>query len=339
MDSRFISHQQPYEENQNMPSYGPNPNPDDPYGLSPTVPSSNPNLYSPYGLPPNAPNQDTPYPPPPPPSSRRRLGRGSLLLLSIILLILVVAGLALFIPYQNAQTEKATATATVQARATNITRAETATASANNATATASALAQAAATATFVAENANPYPPHTGNLVLADPLVDNSQGNSWPDGFDQGGSGCTFRDGAYHAVESAKGYIQDCAISTFSNFVFQAKMTILKGDCGVLTFRNENSSYYAFSVCQNGSFYLNIIGNNGRQLFSGSNSAIKTGLNQSNVAAVLAQGSSIAFYVNGRFMGSVNDITLGSGAIGFGANAPFTGPTEVAYNDAKVWTL
>jgi hypothetical protein len=143
---------------------------------------------------------------------------------------LVVAGLALFIPYQNAQTEKANATATAQARATNITRSATGTAFASNATATASAQAQAAATATFVAENTNPYPPRTGTLVLADPLVDNNQGNSWPDGFDQGGSGCTFRNGAYHAVESAKGYIQDCTISTFSNFVFQARMTILKGD-------------------------------------------------------------------------------------------------------------
>ena len=351
MDSRFIPNQQPYE--QNTPSYSPNPNLDDPYGLSPTAPSSNPNLYSPYGLPPNAPNQDIPYPPPPPPPpsppDHRISDRRTLFLLPIILLILVASGLALFLPYQNSQREKASTTATAQTRATNVARVATGTAFASNATATtfaasnasatADAQTQAAATATFVTQNANPYPPHTGTLVLSDPLVDNSQGNSWPDGFDQGGSGCTFRDGAYHAVESAKGYIQDCAINTFSNFVFQARMTILRGDCGVLAFRNENNSYYAFSVCQNGSYYLNIIGSNGKQLIGNSSAAIKTGLNQSNVAAVVAKGSSIVLYVNGHIVGSVNDNTLSSGAIGFGANAPFTGFTEVAYNDTKVWTL
>ncbi len=260
-----------------------------------------------------------------------------LLILSVVLIIIVIAALAIFIPYQNTQNEHATATSTAQTKATNVARAATGTANASNATATAVAQAQAAQTATAVVLNQNPYPPHTGTLTLSDPLADNSKGNNWPDSVDQNGSGCTFKDGAYHLIQPVKGYIQSCTTGTFSNLAAQVEMTILKGDCGALIFR-QGDSYYTFSVCQNGSYFLDIYGKVSKNLVTSSSTAIKTGLNQMNLIAVVANGSSITLYVNGHDLSSLNDGTLHSGGVGFGANA-FTGATEVAYTNVKVWTL
>jgi hypothetical protein len=350
MDPRFNPNQQPYQpynpdpyqQGQNPYQQGQSTPPPPPYG------PTNPDPYNPYIAPPTVPDPYTPYAPPqqqppqPPvqPTYSRPPGRSRgrmLLILSVVLIIIVIAALAIFIPYQNTQNEHATATSTAQTKATNVARAATGTANASNATATAVAQAQAAQTATAVVLNQNPYPPHTGTLTLSDPLADNSKGNNWPDSVDQSGSGCTFKDGAYHLIQPVKGYIQSCTTGTFSNLAAQVEMTILKGDCGALIFR-QGDSYYTFSVCQNGSYFLDIYGKVSKNLVTSSSTAIKTGLNQMNVIAVVANGSSITLYVNGHDLSSLNDGTLNSGGIGFGANA-FTGATEVAYTNVKVWTL
>ena len=65
---------------------------------------------------------------------------------------------------------------------------------------------------------------------------------------------------------------------------------------------------------------------------------INTGLNQSNLIAAVASGSTIDLYVNLHHIDSVSDSTYTSGQIGVVAFS--TGdPTEVAFNNAKVWGL
>ena len=120
-------------------------------------------------------------------------------------------------------------------------------------------------------------------------------------------------------------------------------MTIISGDCGGIAFRHnaEAKSGYFFSVCQDGSYALGLYrdsGKNPQTLANSSSTAIHTGYNQSNVIAVAANGSSIGLYVNDQQIGNVNDTAYSSGVIALCANAPY-GSTEVAYSNARLWTL
>ena len=205
--------------------------------------------------------------------------------------------------------------------------------------------AQANATATAVALQS----PYGGTLALNDPLRDNSQGHDWGQGY---AAQCTFSDGVLHVpVMPAVGpdYRSCIAANTnFSNFAYQVQMTITKGDGGGIIFRSNSSGsqLYYFRVGQDGSYDLNLSTGQApdKKVQSGSSSAIRTGLNQSNVIAVVAGGSAINLYVNHRLIASVNDGTYSQGAIGvfaFDNGHPQSNivSTEAVFSNAKVWTL
>jgi hypothetical protein len=189
----------------------------------------------------------------------------------------------------------------------------------------------------------DPYFPFSGKLALNDPLSDNSRGYDWqttaPARSNDGWS-CQFIGGAYHAVESLNAYDSCHAASQVSNFTFETHMQILQGICGGIVLRDTISQAhaYSFKVCQNGS-YLFMRHNDGRNpaqiLVSGSSSAITTGLNQSNVIATVANGGTFDLYVNHHKIASVNDSSYSQGQFGVCADAN----TEVAYTNARMWTL
>ena len=188
------------------------------------------------------------------------------------------------------------------------------------------------------------YPPHNGVLVLNDPLTDNSKGYRWSEASISGVASCGFSKGSYHMVESRTKTFDQCVANAtnFDNFAYQAEMTILKGDCGGLVFRADNSrsNFYIFEVCSDGTYGFAInTGNTGKYLITHTtNSAIKTGPNQRNIMAVVVNGTSIQMYVNNKLADKITDGTFVRGQIGLLVNN-FTGPTEVIYNNAKVWKL
>ncbi len=332
----------------NTPPYPPSTS----YGSNPYTPSDQQNLYPPPGSqypysPPPPPPPPTPYvspqpgaypafPPVLPPAGPQgqktsRRFPASLTVLLIVLVVLLIGGSALIYyttVYQPNQLHaQATATAVVQITGT--------------AHAQATSTAQINATATAVAEN--PYT-HSGTLALFDHLVDNSKGYNWA----EDPINCGFKNGAYHASAPDPRYSNICfANSTdFSNFAFEVQMQIIKGDSGGIVFRagNTASTYklYAFFVGQDGSYFLN--SENGSSfplLTSGNSVAINQGLNQTNLVAVVAQGSSITLYVNHQSIASVTDSTYSHGQIGF-IVGPFGNSghsTEAIFSNAKVWTL
>ena len=132
---------------------------------------------------------------------------------------------------QTQQTRVAQSTATANAQATG-----TAVAIAN-ATATAQAQATANAVATATALQ-NIYNSATqGGPVLNDSLSSNT-GSNWEEDQAQGGGGCAFTGGAYHASIDQKGFYFACAAqnTNFTNFAYQVQMTITKGDAGRISF-------------------------------------------------------------------------------------------------------
>jgi hypothetical protein len=61
-------------------------------------------------------------------------------------------------------------------------------------------------------------------------------------------------------------------------------------------------------------------------------------LNQTNVIAIVAKVSTFTLYVNKQQVDTITDGTYTNGLIGVAAIEKHT-PTEVAYSNARVWTL
>ena len=66
--------------------------------------------------------------------------------------------------------------------------------------------------------------------------------------------------------------------------------------------------------------------------------SIHTGLNQSNLIAIVAQGNTITLFVNNRSLAKVSGNTLSSGQIAL-FDEHVGSPTEVEYSNAKLWAL
>lgn len=211
------------------------------------------------------------------------------------------------------------------------------------------AASASAATATFVAENPDPYPPNTGKLVLYDRL---NQRALWDNRTDSAtGGACQFIDQAYHVSQSMRANPFLCTPSAtptpdFSNFAFEVQMTIIAGNCGGIAFRgnNANVQYYFFEVCRNHLYalllYTGDTEDNAQILRENFLAIINTNLNQSNLIAVVANGSTLDLYMNRQRIGSVNDSTYSHGQIGLVAQSQRGEiPTEVVYSNAKVWQM
>jgi eukaryotic-like serine/threonine-protein kinase len=186
----------------------------------------------------------------------------------------------------------------------------------------------------------DPYT-HQGKLVLSDPLENNSKGYGWS----EDAPNCVFINGTYHAIAPDARYPDYCLARTtnFSDFVFEAQMQIIKGDAGGLVFRvttlSNGNDLYAFYIGQDRSYYLNLEKVTDYPILTqGFSSAIHQGLNQNNLIAVVAQGSSIMLYVNHQFLTKVTNSTFTSGQLGV-LVVPSSQPTEVIFSNVNVWQL
>jgi hypothetical protein len=127
-------------------------------------------------------------------------------------------------------------------------------------------------------------------------------------------------------------------------------MTVLKGDCGGIMFRTNAATgkYYVFEVCANGDYglflYFSPRATDYNTLRLSNSRAVKTGLNQTNVIAVVANGKNFYLYVNRQAIDSFSDSSYSSGQTGFVADSSgvlggSAASTDVAYSYQKVWTF
>ncbi len=66
--------------------------------------------------------------------------------------------------------------------------------------------------------------------------------------------------------------------------------------------------------------------------------AILNEANTANLVTVIAQGSQYTLYINNQYILTVTDATTSQGAIGVGVS-DLVNATDVAFSNAKVWTL
>ena len=284
-------------------------------------------------------------PSPPSPPQRRSTPIGLIVGVVILVLILVIGGLLALLLRQGTTTGTPQATSTVSISPAQLTATTQAQASATaQAAITATAAANATATASVNAANPNPYAPGGGKLAILDPLSSNSLGYQWDVANGSTGS-CNFTGGVYQVSTPKTQFFLFCASNstTYNNFAFEAQIKILKGDCGGLIFRGDinTGKLYLFELCQDGSYNLFIyrdFNGNSTLLANGTSAAIKPGLNNSNTIAVTAQGTTLTAYVNMQKVASVTDRSYSQGYIALVTDAN-NNPTQVAFSNARLWTL
>lgn len=181
------------------------------------------------------------------------------------------------------------------------------------------------------------YTTVTGSSPAYSTTLANQDGGQWDNGPFSGGGSCGFAGSSYQVVVPQQGSAGVCiAHGTYiSNFAYQVQMTITSGNGGGIVFRDANQQMYRFRIGSDGSYAL---ASQDKVLATGTNTAIKTGLNQTNELMVIAQNQQISIYVNKQSLASVNDTASGTGALGlFAVN--FTSSTTVTFSNVQVWRL
>lgn len=272
----------------------------------------------------------------------------------VLLLILAGSGLLVGLLHQNGSGKTNPPTATSSSRTANTNATATANAVTANATATANASSTTPASTTTpptLPQTQNPYPPHTGTLILDDPMRDNSKGYQWDTTTIAGSGSCGFTNNAYHAVQDSQfggitGCYPEANVPPLRNFTFQVQMTLVQGDEGGIEFRGNQSNFYLFAIGSDGSYELDIVNDNSgvslpSTLGQASSASIHKGPGKSNLLAVVAIGNSISLYVNNQLLVTVTDGTYSSGQIGVAADESFgnSNTANVVFSDAKVWKM
>ncbi len=269
------------------------------------------------------------------------------LILVIVIVVIVGSGLAFYLGYYQSNQAHTSATQTAQTQVAATARvAATGTAGIVQGTANAAATSTAQIQGTALAYQSIYTNATRRTPVLDDPLSSPSLTSLWAVTLSSSSGGsCTFTGGSYHSTISNTGFFQPCyALNTnYSNFAFQVNMTIVKGNLGGVLFRanSAHDRFYLFRAGTDGSFalysYANTRGSQAVLLLNGSSPGLK-GLNQSNEITLIAQRSTMYFYLNRQYVGSVNNGAYSTGQIGVFAESS-TNPTDVAFSHAKVWTL
>ena len=219
------------------------------------------------------------------------------------------------------------------------------------------------ATPTAVTETAisleYPYPaylPGKGISAFSDPLHADNKGYDWsPPGY----PGCVFKGESLHVSiygdDTHPVYFHVCIGKTprFKDFAYEIKMTFINGDCGGVVFRSGDPQYdprlYYFYICQDGQYSLvrytkNVLSlTTNPRLRDGHSTYIIAGSNRVNTIAVVALEAKFDLYVNQQRVDEIQDSDPGyyrDGTIGVLAKAlGLYSPTEVAFSDARVWTI
>ncbi len=240
------------------------------------------------------------------------------------------------VPYAKTQIDHSNATATASTHATTVAHDATSTVVTQNAHATSTARAIVAATETVVIANRNPYPPQTGTLVELAPTPKVGTGTI-----------CNQTNGAMHATNNHTGSVGYCwGGNPYDNFAYDVEMTIVKGDCGGIIFREdgtEGSKEYMFNVCQYGYHTVDIDEGASQQFknvtYAQTTPGLKQGLNQMNLIGVVAQGQNITVYVNKQQVASFTDSTYGSGLVGVDVWNTNSNGTDVVFANQRVWKI
>jgi hypothetical protein len=285
--------------------------------------------------------------------SRIFVRQNTLLFVFVILLVIASSiGIFFFASADHMVAEGIRATATVQLNAmatadmsTTVARVNATGTAQVNATSTAqsqrAATDAANATATVTASLDTPYNLRGKSLAVNDSMSVNTS-STWSS-FSVSNRSCTFSGDVYHVSITTQGNLQFClAYNTdFSNFIYQVQLKLVKGNQGGIIFRSDSNGdvFYYFQINVNGSYTWGMTSSTGYTALSTKTSpAIKAGLDQTNLVAVVAQGKNFDFYINKQKVATFSDATHTHGLIGLSVEDD-NNATEAVFSNVQLWTL
>ncbi|HTD20252.1 MAG TPA: hypothetical protein VK667_12055, partial [Ktedonobacteraceae bacterium] len=244
-----------------------------------------------------APGQMLPGQPPVPVQPQRRGFSGGIIALLVVLVLALIGGsiLVYYAAVLHPQQLSVEATSTAHTtQVNNLHATQTASAVAANATATVNALSPQDLYTRITA----------GTPTLNDPLA--TQGSTTWSQLGSGDGRCAFTGGALHATSNTGSAACVALGSTYSNFVYQVQVSVIRGDLGGIFFRTDQVSHklYMFAISPNGFYALYYIGQNASGsaseniLAASISTTINTGFKSKNVISVLARGSEISIFIN-----------------------------------------
>jgi hypothetical protein len=165
--------------------------------------------------------------------------------------------------------------------------------------------------------------------------------NAW-DTSNNPSRGCGFTNGAYHAFASRTDIVECLAKGTsFSNnFVYQALITITKGDgAGIIFGSSASNSLIKYRFYVNTASYCDLfVPFGGQRLFNSSQAPI---ISNSSLVAAMIIYDTIYLFINQKYVGQAHTIINGgplSGQIGLFASES-KNTTDVVFSQLNVWQI
>ena len=155
-----------------------------------------------------------------------------------------------------------------------------------------------------------------------------------------------YKDGKLHIKNyTASEYFSPSLLQgQFSDFALEVEMELVSGSSAnwqsVVCRYNDVGDFYMFCIDSNGQYaILKSIKWVPTMLRTATpSSRIKTGSGVTNNVRVECIGDSLTLYVNGSEVAQVSDDKLVTGQVGFGVESTSGEYTEVAFDNAVIWT-
>src|SRR5260221_594654 len=251
--------------------------------------------------------------------------------------LLIIMAVILFAVYDYNSNRLAKNTTTVAAKATPIRIDVTRTVSTPGTTASVAALSneeQAVGTQRAVTSSGRPVNDDLSSSIIGGWNVDTTS--------------CIFTGGTYHVVVKQANFLVPCEsnILTYDNAAFQVDVSLLSGSYAALIFRANGQQFYDFGINNLGELFFrrHDVNANGQGIYTyliqaTPNSAIAAG-SQKNTLLVIANGSDFKLFINGVFVGELQDSTYSGGEVGFDAGTtPSVDRAEASFSNFKVYQV
>lgn len=184
-----------------------------------------------------------------------------------------------------------------------------------------SAAAAATATAQTAANAAGLSQATSGTPLLADSLTAN-QDNHWAEDRTH----CLFTASSYHALVTQTDYIQACPLHTFTmtDATVQVDVTLLSGHSAGMLLRASGQNFYDFEITDQGQFFFRRHDTDAPSryvyLIDETSSTAISSNQQTNTLLVIANGNDFKLFINGSFVGEVQDNSYTTGQVALAAS-------------------
>lgn len=177
------------------------------------------------------------------------------------------------------------------------------------------------------------------NPSLTDSL--SSDDGSW----NNDGQACAFQNGAYHVLVNQPNYLQPCMNTKFSmtSAAIKVDLSLAQGSNAGILYRQGSDQFYDFEITSQGQFFFRRHdaggGANYTYLIS-MKSASSIATSDTNTLLMLDNRGNFTFYINGTYVGRVQDTTYTSGQLGFAAGTlPSVSNADASFSNLDVYPL